>query len=184
VFGRWFGGRSLQAEDRVWLDPGACEQGLRGDVSRALDSGQAVLLLLRSAIDLQSISAALATHHPRIADDHYAASDLQAHVAASGALGVSRVDALRPAVIARQTRAPLQVHVRGRDARRSADVRLLELLAPWTPAAVVFHHALDDALLRAHTVALKPLLQSLQFRPDECISSGLLTRAIERAQQP
>ena len=70
------------------------------------------------------------------------------------------------------------------DPRRSADRRLLDLLAPWSPARVVFHHSLDDALLRPHARQLQPLLEQLGWRGEEAIASPLLTRAIERAQRP
>jgi hypothetical protein len=184
MFGRWFGKPSLQSEDRVWLDRAACERGLRTDVARALQDGHAVLLLLRSGIDLDTAARDLSAHAPRVADDHYAASDLHTHLATAGALGLSRVDALRPIAAGDPRRAPLQVHVRARDTRRRGDQRLLELLTPWAPTTLVFHHAFDDALLHAHAAQLKQLLQRLDFGADDAISSALLTRALERVQHP
>jgi len=155
MFGRWFQ-RSLPVEDRVWTDAAACTRGLRADVERALDGGQAVLLLLRSL-----------THEADFA----------------------RELALRPLSATRTSagsgkRASLQVHVLARDAQRSADRKLLKLLTPWAPARVVFHHSLDDALLRTHAAHLQPLLKKLGLAKDEAIASPLLTRAIERAQRP
>lgn len=184
-FSRWFGARGPGIRDRVWLDAAACTAGLQAQVGTALDLGDAVLLLVRSAVDLPVHAQALASRQPRVADDSYATVDLQGGLARAGALGLSRVDALRPVPKgAAARRVALQVHVRARDPRRSADARLLELLAPFAPATIVFHHALDDALLREHARALQPLLRSLQMSPQEPIDSPLLTRAIQRAQRP
>ena len=58
------------------------------------------------------------------------------------------------------------------------------LLRSRSPARVVFHHSLDDALLRPHARQLQPLLEQLGWRGEEAIASPLLTRAIERAQRP
>lgn len=183
---RWFGPRGPEVRDRVWLDATACTAGLHAQVGAALDLGDAVLLLVRSAVDLPVHAQALASRQPRIADDGYATADLQGELARDGALGLSRVDALRPLprVTAGARSAALQVHVRARDLRRGNDARLLDLLASFAPATIVFHHALDDALLREHAKALQPLLRSLQVSPQEPIDSTLLTRAIQRAQRP
>jgi hypothetical protein len=185
-FSRWFGPRGPEIRDRVWLEAAACTAGLQAQVGTALDLGDAVLLLVRSAVDLPVHAQALAARQPRIADDGYATADLQGELARAGAFGLSRVDAMRPLprTTAGARRAPLQVHVRARDPRRSADARLLDLLAAFAPATIVFHHALDDALLREHARALQPLLRSLQVSPQEPIDSPLLTRAIQRAQRP
>lgn len=186
MFGRWFQ-RSLPVEDCVWVDATARVRGLRADVERALDGGQAVLLLLRSLTDESDFAHELAARSPALGHDRFAADDLQAQLHRPGALGIAIVDALRPLAAARASppkRTPLQVHVMARDARRSADRKLLDLLAAWAPARVVFHHSLDDALLRAHAGQLQPLLQKLGFSADEAITSPLLTRAIERAQRP
>ena len=186
--GRWFGPRGPAIRDRVWLDSAACTAGLQAQVEAALDQGEAALVLLRSAIDLPVFVQALAARHPRVADDAYAAADLQAELARPGALGLSRTDALRTIAAARggTRRTPLQVqvHVRARDPRRSADARLVDLLAPFAPTTIVFHHALDDDLLREHTRALEPLLRSMKLSPQEAIDSPLLTRAIQRTQRP
>ena len=120
---------------------------------------------------------------PKVADDGYAAADLLDALATPGALGLSRTDALRPATARAGTRAPLAVHVRGRDPRRSGDERLLGLLAPFAPTVIVFHHALDDELLRAHTRQLAPLMEKLGMRPEQAIESPMLTRALQRAQR-
>jgi hypothetical protein len=188
VFGRWFQ-RSLPVEDRVWTDAPARARGLRADVERALDDGAAALLLLRSLTDEADFARDLVARSPALGRDRFAADELQAALQRPGALGVCAVDALRPLAATRIAagpgkRAPLQVHVLARDARRSADRQLLELLTPWAPARVVFHHSLDDALLRTHAAHLQPLLQKLGLAADEAIISPLLTRAIERAQRP
>jgi hypothetical protein len=117
-----------------------------------------------------------------VLDDAHATADL---LATPAALGLSRPDALRPGPArASGTRTTLAVHVRGRDARRSGDARLLSLLAPFAPASVTFHHALDDELLRAHTRQLAPLLQALGLRPDQSIENATVSRALQRAQRP
>ncbi|MFC5576985.1 hypothetical protein ACFPOA_03015 [Lysobacter niabensis] len=188
MFGRWFQ-RSLPVEDRVWTDAAARTRGLRADVERALDGGAAALLLLRSQTDEADFARELVARSPVLGHDRFAADDLQAALQRPGALGVCSVDALRPLATTGTAagsgkRAPLQVHVLARDARRSADRKLLDLLTPWTPARVVFHHSLDDALLRTHATHLQPLLQKLGLAADEAIASPLLTRAIERAQRP
>lgn len=188
MFGRWFQ-RSLPVEDRVWADDDARTRGLRTDVECALDTGHAVLLLLRSLTDETDFARELAVRSPALGPDRFAADDLHAQLHRPGALGVCTVDALRPLAVTRSTAgrdAPtaLQVHVMARDGRRSADRTLLDLLTPWAPALVVFHHSLDDALLRPHAAPLQPLLQKLGLTADEAIASPLLTRAIERAQRP
>jgi hypothetical protein len=186
IIGRWFQ-RALPVEDRVWSDDDARVRGLRADVERALDGGQAVLLLLRSLTDEADFAHALAARSPARGYDRFAADDLYARLHRPGALGVCTVDALRPVAATRSTTgAPtaLQVHALARDGRRSADRKLLDLLTPWAPALVAFHHSLDDALLRPHAVPLQPLLQKLGLTADEAIISPLLTRAIERAQRP
>lgn len=182
MFGRWFQ-RAPPVEDRVWLDAAGRDRGLRAQVELALAAAP-VLLLLRSRTDLADAARALAACSPVVADDRFAASDLQPQLTTPRALGLSTVDALRPLAAAGGRRTPLQVHVVARAARRTDDRRLLELLGPWAPARVVFHHALDDALLRPHAGALQPLLARLGLRPDEPIDSPLLGRAIARAQQP
>ncbi|HEU0307541.1 MAG TPA: hypothetical protein VFR30_11280 [Lysobacter sp.] len=188
MFGRWFQ-RALPVEDRVWSDDEARARGLRADVERALDGGQAVLLLLRSLTDEADFAHALAARSPAQGRDRFAADDLHARLHRPGALGVCTVDALRPLAATRSTggrgtSTALQVHVMARDGRRSADRKLLDLLTPWAPALVAFHHSLDDALLRPHAIPLQPLLQKLGLTADEAIISPLLTRAIERAQRP
>jgi hypothetical protein len=187
MFGRWFQ-RSLPVEDRVWTNVAARTRGLRADVERALDGGQAVLLLLRSLTDEADFARELAARSPVLGHDRFAADDLQAELHRPGALGVCTVDALRPLAATRTTghgrQAALQVHVLARDGRRSVDRRLLDLLTPWAPALVAFHHSLDDALLRTHAAHLQPLLQKFGLAAEEAIVSPLLTRAIERAQRP
>jgi hypothetical protein len=188
MFGRWFQ-RSLPVEDRVWTDATARARGLRTDVERGLDDGQAVLLLLRSMTDEADFARELAERAPALGHDRFAADDLHTELHRPGALGVCTVDALRPLAAPRTAaghgnRTPLQVHVMARDARRSADRKLLDLLTPWAPALVAFHHSLDDALLRTHAVHLQPLLQKFGLAAGEAIVSPLLTRAIERAQRP
>ena len=158
MFGRWFR-RGLSVADQVRLDAAACQRGLAADVAAVLAAGDAVLVLVRNAGDLSDGAAALAAHAPLVRDDAWAAGELLVHLATPGALGLSRVDALRAVPAASGPRAPLQVHVRGRDPGRAGDARLLALLAPWAPARVVFHHALDDALLRPHAGQLGPLLE-------------------------
>jgi hypothetical protein len=187
-FDRWLQ-PALPVEDRVWADDGARARGLRAEVERALDGGQAVLLLLRSLTDEADFARELAPRAPARGHDRFAADDLQAELQRPGALGLCLVDALRPLAAKRTaaghaTRTALQVHVPARDGRRSGDRKLLDLLAPWAPARVVFHHSFDDALLRAHAAPLQPLLQTLGLGADEAITSPLLTRAIERAQRP
>ncbi|MGH8077885.1 MAG: hypothetical protein ACREPE_11245, partial [Lysobacter sp.] len=106
------------------------------------------------------------------------------HLAGAGALGISLVEALRPIAAVAGRSTPLHVHVRSRGDRRSDDHRLLESLKAWTPASLVFHHALDDRLLRDHTSALKPLLARLGLDADEAVSSAMIGRAIQRVQRP
>ena len=185
-FSRWFGRRGPEVRDRVWLDAAACTAGLLAQAGAAQDQGDAVLVLVRSAIDLPECAQAFAARQPRVADDSYAAADLRGELARFGALALSRVDVLRPlpALPRAAPRTALQVHVRARDPRRSADARLLDLLDPFAAATIIFHHALDDALLREHARALQPLLRSLHVSPQEAIDSPLLTRAIQRAQRP
>ena len=186
MFGRWFGRAGPAVHDRVWRDAAACDQGLAAQIGLALDQGQAVLLLLRSMVDLPVHAQALAARRPQIADDGYAVSDLLTALVQPGALGLSRTDVLRPVAPAQNSarRVPLEIHVRGRDARRSADDRLLDLLAPFAPTTIVFHHALDDDLLRQHARQLEPMLRALGMDPREAIESTLLTRALQRAQRP
>lgn len=187
LFDRWFR-RSApiarRVEDRVWADAPACARGVRAQVARALQTGDAVLLLARSMTDREDLARDLATHAPRIGGDRFVASDLQSHLRSRAAFGLALVSDLRPTARATGATTALQVHVLARGARGDEDRTLLALLAPWSPARVVFHHSLDDALLRSHAVALQPLLQKLGLDPDEPIASPLLTRAIERAQRP
>jgi hypothetical protein len=183
---RWSGRRGPDVRDRVWLDASACTAGLLAQAGAAQDQGDAVLVLVRSAIDLPAYAQAFASRQPRVADDSYAAADLRGELLREGALALSRVDVLRPlpGLPPGASRAALQVHVRARDPRRSADARLLALLEPFAPATIAFHHALDDGLLREHARALQPLLRPLHVPPQEAIDSPLLTRAIQRAQRP
>jgi len=185
LFSRWFGPRGPQLRDCVWRDAAACLRGLESRVQRDLERGHAVLLLTRSGVDLSALAQSLATRSPKVADDGYATTDLLAALATRGALGLSRPDALRPAAARSNgaSRASLAVHVRARDLRRSGDARLLSLLEPFAPTSIVFHHALDDELLRAHTRQLAPLLQKLGLGQDEAIESRVLSRALERAQR-
>ncbi|GAB3379838.1 hypothetical protein [Lysobacter fragariae] len=188
MFG-WLTGRfkpGLPVEDRVWLDANACLNGLRGDVERALRFGDAVLLLTQLGSDAGNFAHDLSAHAPRLASDRFAADDLYGQLAGRAALGITTVDSLRPLASksAAPSRAPLQVHVRGRALRRSDDQRLLDLLTPWSPQRVVFHHALDDTLLAQHALKLKPLLQRLGLTPDTPITHASLSRAIVKAQQP
>lgn len=173
-----------RVEDCVWADAPACALGVRAQVAHALQLHGAVLLLARSMTDREDLARDLAAHAPRIGSDRFAASDLQAHLRTPAALGLATVSDLRPVAAATGAQAALQIHVLGRSARRDEDRALLALLAPWTPARVVFHHSLDDALLRPHAGALQPLLEKLGWRSDEPIASPLLSRAIERAQRP
>jgi hypothetical protein len=181
VFG-WFR-RGLPVADQVRLDAAACARGLHAEVRAALGEGAAALLLLRAPGDLAAAAVALADCTPRVAEDHYALGELPRYLSAAGLLGIGLVDDLRAATAPPLRGAPLQVHVRGRASRRSEDQRLLDLLAPWRPLRVVFHHALDDALLREHAGRLRPLLQRLGLAADEAITSPLLTRALRRAQR-
>lgn len=186
MFAGWFS-PSFPTQDRVWLDAAACTRGLQRDVTRALrDDGVAVLLLLRGTTEVADMARALAGLSPRVCDDRYAAADLQPHLVAAGALGISRVEALRPIppTEARPTPTPLQVHVRGRGDRRSDDHRLLEGLKAWMPASIVFHHSLDDRLLRENVATMKPLLGRLGLGADAAVSSALIGRAIQRLQRP
>jgi hypothetical protein len=183
LFSRWFGPRGPQLRDCVWTDGAACLRGLETQVQADLDQRRAVLLLARSGVDLSTLAQTLSARSPTIADNSYATGDLLAALASPGALGLSRPDDLRPAAPRPGTRAAVAVHVRARDARRSGDARLLELLAPFAPTVVVFHHALDDELLRAHTRSLGPLLEKLGMTAGEAIESPVLTRALQRAQR-
>lgn len=182
MFSRWFR-RSAPIQDRVWADNAACARGLRAQVAKALDGRAAVLLLARSLTDREDLVRDLATHAPQVGGDRFAANDLQAHLRTPGALGVACATDLRRTAATTGARATLEVHVLGRSARRDEDRALVELLAPWAPSLIVFHHSLDDALLRPHAGNLQPLLKKLGLDPDEPIVSPLLTRAIERAQR-
>jgi preprotein translocase subunit SecA len=124
------------------------------------------------------------SHVPRVGGDRFAAADLQQHLRSPAALGLACVGDLRATAATTGQTARLQVHIRGRSTRRSEDRALLDLLAPWAPTQVVFHHAIDDALLQPHTDTLQPLLEKLGWRADEPIVSSVLTRAIARAQRP
>jgi len=184
VFAGWFS-PTFPTEDRVWLDVAACTRGLQRDVTRALrDDGVAVLLLLRGATEVADMARALAGLSPTVCDDRYAAADLQPHLAAAGALGISRVEALRPIPPTEARPTPLQVHVRGRGDRRSDDHRLLEGLKAWAPASIVFHHGLDDRLLRENVTSVKPLLARRGLGADDAVSSPLIGRTIQRMQRP
>ena len=184
MFAGWFS-PTFPTQDRVWLDAAACLRGLQRDVTRAVqDDGAAVLLLLRGTTEVSDMAHALVGLSPRACDDRYAAADLQPHLAASGALGITRVEALRPTPPADARATPLQVHVRGRGDRRSDDHRLLEGLKAWAPASIVFHHALDDQLLRDNVAAVTPLLTRLGLGADDAVSSALIGRAIQRMQRP
>ncbi len=183
MFAGWFSPK-LPIEDRVWFDADACTRGLQRDVAVALQAGHAVLLLLRGATELADAARALAAHSPKVCDDRYAATDLQSHVMAAAALGITEVEALRPIPTRAARTTPLHVHVRGRGERRSDDDRLLNMLKGWIPATMVFHHALDDRLLRDHAIRLKPLLARLGVGSDEAVSSALVGRTIQRLQRP
>jgi len=186
MFGRWFRFASIdkRVEDRVWTDAAACIQGVRAQVAQALAGRDAVLLLTRSLTEREDLARDLSPHALLVGGDRFAAPDLQQHLRAPAALGLACVADLRPTAATTGQTAALQVHIRGRGTRRSEDRALLDLLVPWAPARVVFHHSLDDALLRPHAGALQPLLEKLGWRPDEPIASQLLTRAIARAQRP
>ena len=183
MFGRWFK-RSLPIEDRVWIDAAARDRGLRAQVASALQQRASVLLLVRSITDREDLVRELAAHAPQVGGDRFAAGDLQARLRDPCVLGLATVDDLRATARVGGTRAPLQVHVVARGARRGDDRRLLDLLAPWSPALVAFHSSLDDPLLREHTAVLQPLLEKLGFHPAEPVASPHLSRAIERAQRP
>jgi len=187
MFGRWFR-RSASidqcVEDRVWTDATACTQGVRAQVAQALAGRDAVLLLTRSLTEREDLARELSNHAPLVGGDRFAAPDLQQHLRAPATLGLACVADLRATAASTGQTAPLQVHVRGRSNRHSEDRALLDLLAPCAPARVVFHHSLDDALLRPHASTLQPLLEKLGWRADEPIASQLLTRAIARAQRP
>lgn len=187
MFGRWFrrsASIDKRVEDRVWTDAAACDRGLRAQVTQALAARHAVLVLTRSSTEREDLARDFSTHVLRVGSDRFAASDLQQHLRSPAALGLACADDLRPIAASTGQTAPLQVHIRGRSPRRSEDRALLDLLAAWAPAHVVFHHSLDDALLKAHTGALQPLLEKLGWRADEPVASPLLARAIARAQRP
>lgn len=187
MFGRWFrrsASIDKRVEDRVWTDAAACDQGLRAQVAQALAGRNAVLVLTRSLVEREDLARDFSTHVLRVGSDRFAASDLQQHLRAPAALGLACTDDVRATAASTGRSAPLQVHIRGRSPRRSEDRALLDLLVPWAPARVVFHHSLDDALLKPHAGALQPLLDKLGWRPDEPIASPLLARAIARAQRP
>jgi hypothetical protein len=183
MFGRWFR-RAVPVEDRVWIDAAACRRGVPAQVEQALRQRGAILLLARSYTDREDLAHELATRAPRVGSDRFAADDLRAHLRTPAALGLACVDDLRPTAASGPHPALLEIHVLGRDPRREGDRALLDLLGNWAPTRIVFHHSLDDALLRAHAASLQPLLQKLGMRADEPIVSPLLTRAIERAQRP
>ncbi|GAB3358893.1 hypothetical protein [Lysobacter tyrosinilyticus] len=187
MFGRWFQ-RALsidkRVEDRVWTDAAACDRGLRAQVAQALSARNAVLVLTRSLTEREDLARDLSTRVLRVGGDRFAAADLQQHLRSPAALGLACIGDLRATAASTGQTAPLQVHIRGRGTRRSEDRALLDLLAPWAPAQVVFHHAIDDPLLQSHTATLQPLLEKLGWRPDEPIAGPLLTRAIARAQRP
>jgi hypothetical protein len=185
LFGRWFQ-RRPPVQDRVWADTGASAAGLRRQVVQGLAAGSAVLLLVRTRTDREDLAHELAAHAPLVGGDRFATDDLRRHLRTPAALGVACVDDLRDTGVttASGNPAPLQVHVLGRGTRRGDDRRLTDLLDRWVPSVIVFHHSLDDALLRAHAGTLQPLLHKLGMRSDEAIASPFLTRAIERAQRP
>lgn len=184
MFAGWFS-PSFPTQDRVWLDAAACTRGLQRDVTRALqDDGDAVLVLLRGATEVADMARVLDGLSPKVCDDRYAAADLQPHLTGAGALGITRVEALRPLPPAEARAIPLRVHVRGRGDRRSDDYRLLEGLKAWAPASIVFHHGLDDRLLRENVTSVKPLLARRGVGADDAVSSPLIGRAIQRMQRP
>lgn len=169
----------------MWIDANACAAGLRGQVTQALRQRVPVLLLVRTRTDRENVARDLAAHAPLVGDDRFASDALQRHLRNPGALGLACVDDLRSTATTTAAKpASLQVHVSGRDAHRSEDLELIELLGRWAPAMIAFHHALDDALLRSHAGVLQPLVRKLGMRPDEPVVSPFVTRAIERAQQP
>lgn len=187
MFGRWFQrppSLDERVEDRVWTDAAACARGLRAQVEQTLAARNAVLVLTRSLIERENLARDFSHRVLRVGGDRFAAPDLQQHLRSPAALGLACVGDLRAVAATTGQTAPLQVHVRGRSTSRSEDRALLDLLRPWAPARVVFHHAIDDALLQPHTGTLQPLLEKLGWRPDEPIVSQLLTRAIARAQRP
>lgn len=183
MLGRWFR-RSPPIQDRVWIDAGARARGLRMQAAAALQEQVAVLVLSRSIIGREALARDLAAHAPWVGGDRFAVGDLPSQLRAPAALGLASIGDLRPTPRVTGPRAPLQVHVEGRDARRADDRRLLHLLAPWAPALVVFHHSLDDPLLRSQAGVLQPLLARLGLDPAEPIASPLLSRAIGRGQRP
>lgn len=183
MFGRWFR-RAVPVEDRVWIDAPARARGVRVQVEQALRQRTAVLVLTRPLTDREDLARDFAAHALRVGGDRFATDDLREHLRSPAALGVAAVEELRATPAATDKRAvPLEIHVLGRSPRRADDQGLIALLANWAPARIVFHHSLDDALLKPHAGALQPLLQKLGMRPDEPIVSPLLTRAIERAQR-
>ena len=183
LFERWFP-RRAPVEDCVWTDAAACTAGVRTRIARELGADAAILVLARSTTDREDLARDLAAHAPQVGGDRFAAQELQPQLRAPRALALACVDDLRPSAAIAGSAAPLQVHVLGRGARRQDDRALLALLANWRPERIVFHHSLDDALLRPHAASLLPLLEKLGWRPDQPIASPLLARAIERAQRP
>lgn len=161
MFGRWFR-RALPVEDRVWIDAAACARGLRAQVEQALRQRAAVLVLARSLTDREDLARGFAAHALRVSGDRFAADDLREHLRSPAALGVACVEDLRATPPTGGKRAsPVEIHVRGRSSRRADDRDLIVLLGDWAPVRIVFHHALDDALLKPHAAALQPLLQKL-----------------------
>lgn len=183
MFGRWFA-PALRAADAVRLDGAACLRALAHVAGQARADSVAVLLLTRSRDQTDELAAALAGADLKLADGPYTSTDLAAHLVRPGAVGLTDVDALRPLPAATRPPLPLHVHVRGRGDRRAQDAALLALLTPWAPASITFHHALDDALLRAHAATLGPLLARLGVGADDALDSPLIGKALQRVQRP
>ena len=176
--------RPAPVEDRLWIDSAARTRGIRAEVEAALHQRQAVLLLVRSLSDREDFARDLSGHSLQVGGDRFAATDLQRHLRTPAALGLAHVDDLRPIAAIPGNCTVVELHVLGRSVRRSDDAALIQRLIAWSPARIVFHHSLDDTLFRTHAGRLQPLLQKLGLRADEPVVSPLLTRAIQRAQQP
>ena len=166
--------------------PAACQRGLRAEVERALEEGHAVLLLLRSGIDLRQPTRPRPGRRRRPAVGRRSLcgrrpADRSLASARRARTEPGRQPALAGRITARSHAHArrLQVHVRARDARRSGDQRLLDLLdalgAGDASSSITPSTTPCCATHAAHAEAAAAEVSTVGA--DDAISSALLTRA-------
>ena len=175
LFG-WFWGkpghtRARMLPDKVWLTSPARQRGMASEAAKALVDGSAARIVLVA----------------QFTDD----LDRVPELVRGGGLDSSRVRTLladRSAASLAEALAagsePVRVMMYGRHPLRSHDEALVQAaVAAPGPSQVVFHLALDDALMRQVSGEwVRDVLAKIGATEDEPIESNLVSRRLEQAQ--